>query len=220
MQNDFTRRAFLSQSLAGVSAAWMSAHWPAIVGAADHAHRAAQSSVPAKFEFFSSEQAVEIDAIASCIIPTTDTPGAHEAGIVYFIDRALATFWKDDQKTYRDGLAEIQAKLQELFPGSLKFADASPDQKNEILRSLEAKAEVPSESGWGLFPKGQSFFETVRAHTITGFLIDPDSGDNRDGAGWKLIGRDPDHIFQPPFGYYDKDYPGWQPNPSDPEKTK
>jgi hypothetical protein len=25
-------------------------------------------------------------------------------------------------------------------------------------------------------------------------------------------------MFQPPFGYYDKDYPGWQPAAADPEK--
>jgi len=25
-------------------------------------------------------------------------------------------------------------------------------------------------------------------------------------------------VFQPPFGYYDKDYPGWQPAAAEPEK--
>jgi hypothetical protein len=55
-----------------------------------------------------------------------------------------------------------------------------------------------------------------------GFLIDPDSDKrgNRDAVGWKLIGRAPGHMFQPPFGYYDKDYPGWQPNSPDTEKSK
>jgi hypothetical protein len=60
----------------------------------------------------------------------------------------------------------------------------------------------------------------VRVHTIVAFLVDPDSGGNRDGVGWKVIGREPEHIFQPPFGYYDKDYAGWQPNPPDAEKAK
>jgi len=71
-------------------------------------------------------------------------------------------------------------------------------------------------------PSASSFFETVRLHTIVGFLIDPDAGrgGNRDGVGWKLIGRDRDHMFRPPFGHYDKDYAGWQPNPPDAEKTK
>jgi len=34
---------------------------------------------------------------------------------------------------------------------------------------------------------------------------------NRDGVGWRVIDRDREHTFQPPFGDYDKDYPGWQP---------
>jgi hypothetical protein len=42
-------------------------------------------------------------------------------------------------------------------------------------------------------------------------LIDPDFGGNPNGVGWKVIDREREHIFQPPFGYYDKDYPGWQP---------
>ena len=35
-------------------------------------------------------QARFVDAIAARILPTTDTPGAVEAGAVFYIDRALA----------------------------------------------------------------------------------------------------------------------------------
>jgi hypothetical protein len=60
----------------------------------------------------------------------------------------------------------------------------------------------------------QTFFEAVRIATLSGFLIDPEGEQgNRGGVGWKLIGRELEHGFQPPFGYYDKDYPGWQPSP-------
>ena len=31
------------------------------------------------------------------------------------------------------------------------------------------------------------------------------------GAGWKLIGFEDQHVFEPPFGYYDRDYPGFTP---------
>ncbi len=37
----------------------------------------------------------------------------------------------------------------------------------------------------------------------------PTYGGNRDGLGWKLIGFEAQHVFQPPFGYYDRDYPGF-----------
>jgi gluconate 2-dehydrogenase gamma chain len=212
MDSHLSRRGFLSQSLAGISAAWISAHWPAMLSAASHARHASQSAAPAKFEFFSSEQAAEIDALSARIIPTTDTPGAHEAGVVFFIDRALVTFAKDDQKIYAEGLPQLQATTLKMFPGTQKFSAATPEQQEQILRSLDVQSPAAA----------QSFFETVRVHTIMGFLIDPDSDKrgNRDGVGWKVIGREPEHMFQPPFGYYDKDYPGWQPTPLDADKTK
>jgi gluconate 2-dehydrogenase gamma chain len=222
MNKDLSRRGFLSESLTGISAVWISTHWPAMLSAASHARQAAQSATPVKFEFFSSEQAAEIDAISARIIPTTDTPGAHQAGVVFFIDQALVTFAKGDQKIYAEGLPELQAKVRELFPSVAKFSAATPQQQDQILESLDE--QFPGAAGRPLRRRVavQSFFETARVHTIMGFLIDPESDKrgNRDGVGWKVIGREPEHMFQPPFGYYDKDYPGWQPNPPDAEKTK
>jgi gluconate 2-dehydrogenase gamma chain len=217
MNNSLSRRRFLSHGISGLSSAWITAHWPAVLSAADHAHRAAQSATPPKFEFFSPEQAVEIDAIAARIIPTDGTPGAREAGVVYFIDRALTTLASDDQKTYKEGLPELQARVRELFPKVERFSAATPEQQDEVLRSLDDHATVPARP-FRPRPVAQSFFETLRQHTIAGFLIDPDAGGNRDGVGWKVIGREREHMFQPPFGYYDKGYPGWQPLPKDADK--
>jgi gluconate 2-dehydrogenase gamma chain len=221
MNGNLSRRNFLSRGSAAVSAVWLSAHWPAIVAAAEHAHQTAKSSAPDKFQFFSPEQAVEIDAITARIIPSDETPGAREAGVVYFIDRALTTFALDNQQAYRDGLASLQSRVHELFPTVDKFSRATPDQQDKVLHSFNeqrggGRRMYDSNAG------SEPFFETVRLHTIIGFLIDPESGrgGNRNGVGWKLIGRDRDHMFQPPFGHYDKDYAGWQPNPPDREKTK
>ena len=221
MINDLSRRSFLTRAGSAVSAVWLSTHWAAIVAAAEHAHQAAKSSAPRKFQFFSSQEAVEIEAISARIIPSGDTPGAREAGVVYFIDRALTTFAIDDQKTYREGLRTIQGRVAHLFPSIQKFSTATPEQQDQVLHSFA----TDSDGGRRMYrtdPNASPFFETLRVHTIVGFLIDPDCGreGNRDGVGWKLIGRDRDHMFQPPFGYYDKDYAGWQPNPPDPEKTK
>jgi gluconate 2-dehydrogenase gamma chain len=220
MTNDLSRRGFLARTGAGVSAVWLSAHWSALLAASGHARKAAQSAVPAKLEFFSADQAKEIDAITARVIPTDDMPGAREAGAVYFIDRALTTFASDDQGAYREGLPQLQARVQEVFPGVQKFSAATPEQQDEILHSFDQNAP----SGRRAFrpSAGRNFFETLRVHTIIAFLIDPDSdsGGNRDGVGWKVIGRDREHMFQPPFGYYDKDYPGWKPAAHDAEKAK
>lgn len=221
MINDLSRRDFLTRAGSALSTAWVSTHWPAILSAAAHAHQAAKAVNPQTFQFFSPEEALEVEALCSRIIPSDETPGAREAGVVYFIDRALTTFAADDQKTYREGLPAMQARVRELFPSVAKFSSASPEQQDQVLHSFEEHSASGARN-----PRRRmavsSFFGTLRAHTVIGFLIDPDSGTggNRDGVGWKLIGRDREHMFQPPFGYYDKDYAGWQPNPPSGEKAK
>jgi gluconate 2-dehydrogenase gamma chain len=217
MTQELNRRAFLLRAGSGLSAAWLSANWSALLAAANHARHAAQSPTPPKLEFFTPEQAAEIDAITARIIPTDDTPGAREAGVVYFIDRGLATFSADDQKTYREGLPEFEARVSEMFSGVAKFSAATVEQQDEVLHSFDENTK-PARRAFRARPGAQNFFETLRQHTIAGFLIDPDFGGNSSGAGWKVIGREREHMFQPPFGYYDKDYPGWQPAPKEPEK--
>lgn len=210
MTNDLSRRNFLQLGCSAVSTVWLSAHWPALLSAAKHARESVRSAASPKLEFFTPEQATEVEAITARIIPTDETPGAHEAGVVYFIDRALATFAVDDQKTYREGLPEMQARTREIFPAVEKFSAASPEQQDEILHSFDEEQE-PNQRPRRARAAAQSFFELLRAHTVVAFLLDPDAGGDPQGIGWKLIGRDRQHMFQPPFGYYDKDYPGWQP---------
>jgi gluconate 2-dehydrogenase gamma chain len=218
MLNELSRRRFLSQAGAGISAVWVTAHWPQLVSAAEHARQTAQSAnAEYKFEFFTPAEAAEIEAMAARIIPSDDTPGAREAGVIYFIDRGLTTFAVGDQQKYRDGFPELQNAVHEKFPAVEKFSSASPEQQDEILRVMDVQKPSGGRAG-----RNQrvafTFFDTVRLHTITAFLIDPEFGGNRGAVGWKLIGRDNEHMFQPPFGYYDKDYPGWQPAPKSEDK--
>ena len=217
MINELSRRTFLLRAGTGISAAWISANWTALLSASRHAHSAAVAANPPKLEFFTPEQATEIDAISARIIPTDELPGAHEAGVLYFIDRGLATFSADDQKTYREGLPELQARVTEMFPNAAKFSSLTLQQQDEVLHSLDENAPSPQRP-FRASPGAQSFFETMRQHTIAGFLIDPDFGGNDSGAGWKVIGREREHMFQAPFGFYDRDYPGWQPMPKEADK--
>jgi len=53
------------------------------------------------------------------------------------------------------------------------------------------------------------FFTTTRLLTLLGMFSLPTYGGNRDGVGWKLLGFEDAHVFRPPFGYYDRDYPGF-----------
>ena len=204
MISEQSRRQFLMQAGAGFGAAWLSAHWPAILAASEHARHAAKASPPPKFEVLTPEQATEVEAISATIIPSDDTPGAREAGVVYFVDRALQTFARGQKEALVGGLAEIQAKTKELFPGVAKFSAASAEQQVAVLKALE------NTQTFGFF----------RFATVVGFLADPSRGGNRNEVGWKHIGFDNAHVFQPPFGYYDKDYPGFEMYPPDADKKK
>ena len=74
-----------------------------------------------------------------------------------------------------------------MFPSSASIATLSGKQQMELIRAIEHT----------------DFFELLRTHTLYGFLGNPSYGGNRDQVGWKLIGFDDRHLFQPPFGYYD-----------------
>jgi gluconate 2-dehydrogenase gamma chain len=181
-----SRRQFLKGTASGLSSAWVALHWPAVLQAHDHA-RVAKADPNARFEFFSPGQAAEVEAMAAQIIPSGDSPGAGEAGVIHFIDRALVTFDRERQPLYKEGLALLQPRTKEIFPDAVAFSKLNSDQQIQLLTAIE-KTE---------------FFETVRVHTIMGFLADPDYGGNRDQIGWKLIGFESRPSFKPPFGYYD-----------------
>ena len=183
-----SRRHFLIASMSSLGAAWLAMHLPAIAAAHEYAQHVAQSGQPA-FEFFDPQQAVEVDAMAAQIIPTGDTPGTREAHVIYFIDRALATFERDKQPLYRQGILDLQAKTRLLFPGANKFSELSSAQQMQLLEAIEKS----------------DFFEMVRVHTIIGFFANPEYGGNRDQIGWKLIGFEDAGAYEPPFGYYDRE---------------
>jgi gluconate 2-dehydrogenase gamma chain len=214
------RRNFLFSTTTGLGAAWLSANWPAALAASAYARSAAVSATPAKFEFFSDAQAVEVAAIASRIIPSDNSPGATEAGAVYFIDRGLIKISPETQLIYRDGLLEFQEDIREMFPGIDRFSAASIAQQEQFLQSQDNPG-APKRRRNRPAPGTPNFFETIRTDTIAAFLIDPESeyAGNPSGVGWQLIGREPSHAFQPPFGFYDKNYPGWSAAPAG-EKAK
>jgi len=185
-----SRRSVLAGSVAGLSSVWLATHWPGILAAQEHAHTVAESGRATTLGFFSPDQAVEIESVAAQIIPKDETPGAREAGTIYFIDRALTTFDEDKQAAYRQGLKDLQAKTHELFPNADKFSDLNPAQQVQVLTAIERTA----------------FFGQVRLHTIVGFFANPEYGGNQEKIGWNLIGFEDKFAWEPPFGHYDREY--------------
>ncbi|HTP67727.1 MAG TPA: gluconate 2-dehydrogenase subunit 3 family protein [Dongiaceae bacterium] len=211
-QQSTGRRNFLLQAGGSAGLAWLAGQWPGILAAAEHAHQAVSSKAPVKFQVLTAEQAKDVEAIASQIIPSDDLPGAREAGVVYFIDQALKTFASDSVAVYRAGLADLNAMAGEKYPVVKHFADANDEQQKALLHEISGEDHPQNAPGRrrNQTPQAANFFQTIWQHTVFGFLVDPSGGGNRDYAGWKVIGRDPAHSFSPPFGFYDKDYPGWE----------
>ena len=182
-----SRRSFLIDSVAGLGGVWVAANYPGILAAEEYVLKAAELGQADKFVFFTPEQAVEVEEMAAQIIPTDETPGAREARVVAFIDRALVTFDHERQGDYTQGLKDLAAQTKQSFPYASKFSDLTFDQQIQVLTEIE---DTP-------------FFNLVRTHTVTGFFASPVHGGNHDKVGWQLLGYDDSLNHEPPFGYYD-----------------
>jgi gluconate 2-dehydrogenase gamma chain len=194
-----SRRSLLQAIAATMATAAMPFGWAEVAQALDHSHFTAPRA-DSKMSVLTAAEAADIEAVASQIIPTDDSPGAREAGVVYFIDRALATFLSQIAGDYRAQLAAFQTAFRERHP-SASFTSLPSEQQIEYLKGVD---QTP-------------FFTTTRLLTLLGMFSLPSYGGNRDGAGWKLLGFEDAHVFRPPFGYYDRDYPGFV---IDPVKNK
>ena len=147
----------------------------------------ADAQQKAKFTVLDPAAARDVEAIAAQILPSDDGPGAREAGVIYFIDRALATFDSDKREAYRKGLVEFQQARAKIFPDSTSIAALTSERQIALLRSLETTP----------------FFDLLRTHTVLGFLGNPSYGGNRNHVGWDHIGFVHRMAWAPPFGYYD-----------------
>lgn len=187
-----SRRRFLTDMGGSLGAGWVAVHWPAIAAAHAHAATSAGGPVSSTLDFLSEDDARDVDAIAAQIIPTDDTPGARESGAVFFIDRSLNTWASAAAAPFRSGLAQFQARFGAAHPAT-PFATAPADVQFAFLTQVEQS----------------EFFRQVRFLTLLGLFASPRYGGNRGGIGWQLIGFDDSHAFSPPFGHYDRDYPGF-----------
>lgn len=187
------RRTFLKMMGGTLGASVLALDWTEVARAANHAAMANAGAGTRTLTYLTPAEAAEVEAVAAQIIPTDATPGAREAGVVVFIDQALTGFYSRQAAVFRSGLLGFQTRVHEWRPEADSFAALPSDQQIEFLHTVE---HTP-------------FFDAMRFLTVLGMFAMPVYGGNRDGAGWKLLGFEDRHAFEPPFGYYDRDYPGF-----------
>ncbi|MBV9873174.1 MAG: gluconate 2-dehydrogenase subunit 3 family protein [Verrucomicrobia bacterium] len=155
--------------------------------------------------YFTDFQARTIEAIADRIIPADGTHGgATEAGVVYYIDRAISGFSIGLQRVYRLGLRELEHFCERQFRA--QFVDLNPEQQDQVIRwfigdevrgtnkldrtqspfrEMAASEGTAEGIDFGLL---HSMFAVIREHTVEGYFCDPVYGGNRGAIGWQLVG--------------------------------
>src|SRR5437762_7227684 len=108
-------------------------------------------------------------------------PGARDAGVLNYIDLALAGAYADQQDFYRRGLAALDAYCR--ATNAKPFVALTAAQQDAVITALET-----GKASHFTWPSAQAFFNTVRTHTMEGLFADPIYGGNRDFAGWRLVG--------------------------------
>jgi hypothetical protein len=186
---NINRRLFLQGSGSLAGSILLRAGLPAFIAASQAACSARDEATA--FTNITQAEAREIIALAARILPTTDTPGATEAGAVYFFDTAFGTFLKDGLENARAQLAGFQSGIAAKFPGAARFSDLDEADQDSYLTANE----------------DTEFFFGLRVLTLAGVFGMAKYGGNRNDIGWKLVGMDgPPHAWAPPFGYYDAEY--------------
>ena len=175
--------------------------------------RSAATKHSEKFRFFTEHEGAVIKAAAARLVPGPDddpteklydSPGATEAGVVYYIDHMLAAFsfkvpkifaggpWSDRHggdenymKHYvplvprqRHAWKKRIAALQVAYRKAVKELDAAADG-NFVKASTSAQDQALTDLG--------DVRDLIFGHTIEGMYSVPEYGGNRNGAGWKGI---------------------------------
>ena len=138
---------------------------------------------PVPYRFFSEEEARLLTAMCEQIIPRDDTPGATDAGVIYYIDRQISGPLARHQRSYRQGLAAFRQTCLQVF--KTPFEDLAFERQTEALRLIEA-GRAPGEH-WGDLSQ-QAFFGLVLDHTRQGFYGSPRHGGNRNYASYRMMG--------------------------------
>jgi gluconate 2-dehydrogenase gamma chain len=183
-----TRRAFLVRAAVGAGALAGARVMPEALAENSRPPQKAEAGAPAQHHavaqgaFFNYEDAATIAAFTERLMPgAPGKPGALDAGVVNYIDLALAGAYADLQDFYRRGIAQLDAYCRKTH--NQAFAQLEAARQDEVIAALE-QGKAPSFT----FPTAQAFFNTLRMHTMEGMFSDPIYGGNKDFAGWRLVG--------------------------------
>lgn len=156
----------------------------AAAGAAPAAATPGAAQVAPRQEAFENLTATEADvleAIVERLIPSdAHGPGAREARVGHYIDRALGGALVSSRAAYAAGLASLERYAQS--SRGKPFLGLSNTDKDSVLTDVETGAAT------GFGGSSAQFFSLVLNHTRQGMFSDPYYGGNANFIGWDLLG--------------------------------
>jgi len=141
------------------------------------------------------DQARTLAAAAEVIMPATDTPGAIEAGVPQFVDRAIADWCEPaEAERLKAGLTSLDADAKTSHGAA--FIALTPEQKVSVLASVEATADAAARRR----PPAPHYFPRLKELVSVGYFTseagatkalryDPIPGAYRGCVPLRAIGR-------------------------------
>jgi gluconate 2-dehydrogenase gamma chain len=128
----------------------------------------------------SPTQATTIGAFVERLIPSDASgPGAREANVLRYIDRALAGDLSQFRPSYLAAVVSLDAYSQSKYKAD--FAALSTAQQDAVLTDMDLNRAT------GFVPNAKAVFEMIRTHAVQGMFGDPAHGGNTNFIGWKLV---------------------------------
>ena len=128
----------------------------------------------------SPTEAATVSAFVERLIPSDATgPGAREANVIRYIDRALAGDLAMFRASYTAAAQALDAYSQSKYAAG--FAALPADKQDAVLTDMDLNKAT------GFVPSAKAVFEMIRTHAVQGMFGDPAHGGNTGFVGWKLV---------------------------------
>lgn len=117
---------------------------------------------------FSKQDIAFLNEVAETILPTTKTPGAKAAKVGEFMSVMVTDCYDQaNQLIFTQGIQTLNTKYAVAAVGK-SFMDASPEQRHQILVSLDEEAKAYKKSKKPDQPK--HYFTMMKELTLTGYF--------------------------------------------------
>jgi len=113
--------------------------------------------------FLTAQEYQVLGQLCDIIIPADETsPGAHEAGVPFYIDSVLFYAKLDEQQLWRDGLKQVQNSAMTQF--GRPFEKCSVEERERVVAQMAANEEAPQTAL-------EKFFVPLKSITVDAYWL-------------------------------------------------